>query len=240
MLIIDKPSGLAVQPGAGVKVCVLDVVERDFGFKPFLVHRLDRETAGCLLLARSSRAAARLSAALAASGSHKTYRAMVAGQPVPAAGTLRDPVKVRGTAMAAETRYRTLATLERFSLVEAELATGRMHQIRQHFSAAGFPVLGDERYGNFKLNKELSKTLGVRRLMLYAWRLELYLPGTAPGATNPPMICAQAALPTHFADFMARTGLGSDLHPATVPTGGSMAGQVSANGIAPGEAGHGT
>jgi len=200
-LIIDKPAGLAVQPGEGVRVSVLDAVERDFGFRPYLVHRLDKETAGCLVVARSPRAAAGLSALMGGKGAVKTYRAVVAGRPEPAEGIFRDDVRVKGEAVSAETRYRTIESDGRLSLVEAELGTGRNHQIRQHFAMAGYPIIGDDKHGDFKLNKVLAKELGAKRLMLYAARL--YLP------LNPP-VEARSALPPHFTAFFERWGHGGD------------------------------
>jgi len=200
-LIIDKPAGLAVQPGEGVRVCVLDAVERDFGFRPYLVHRLDKETAGCLVVARSSRAAAELSALMGGRGAVKTYRAVVFGAPEPAAGVFRDDVRVKGEAVSAETRYRTVDTDGRLSLVEAELGTGRTHQIRLHFAQAGLPIVGDDRHGDFKLNKALAKELGAKRLMLYA--AGLYLP------LRPP-VDVRSSLPPHFAAFYERWGRGGD------------------------------
>lgn len=200
-LILDKPAGLAVQPGAGVTVCVIDVVEREYGFKPYLVHRLDKETSGCLVVARSPRAAARLAALMGGHGAVKTYRAIVAGTPEPLAGVYRDAVRVKGRETSAESRYRTLVTDGRLSLVEVELGTGRMHQIRQHFAQAGHPLIGDDRHGDFKLNKELARELGAKRLLLYACRL--YLP------LDPP-IDVKASLPPRFAAFLERWGHGGE------------------------------
>jgi 23S rRNA pseudouridine955/2504/2580 synthase len=197
ILIIDKPSGLAVQPGEGVRICVIDAVERDYGFKPFLVHRLDRETAGCLVVARSSRAAAVMSALMGGNGARKVYRAVVAGRPEPASGVYRDDVQVRGVDKSAETRYRTVYSDGRLTLVEVELGSGRMHQIRQHFAKAGHPLAGDDRHGDFKLNKLLAKDLGVKRLMLYASSLRL--PLAVP-------VKVEASLPPHFASFFTRWG----------------------------------
>ena len=200
ILIIDKPAGLAVQPGEGVRICVLDVVERDYGFKPFLVHRLDKETAGCLALGRSHRAASDLSSRL--EQATKTYRAIVAGCPNPASGTLAAPIRSKGALVSALTRYRTLEAGDRFSLLELELGTGRMHQIRQHLAGAGYPILGDDKHGIFRLNKLLAKELGLKRLMLYAWRLRLPM-----GAGKE--VVVKAELPPHFVDFFTRTGLGT-------------------------------
>ena len=200
-LIIDKPAGLAVQPGEGVRICVLDAVERDFGFRPYLVHRLDKETAGCLVVARSPRAAADLSALMGGKGAVKTYRAVVAGRPEPAEGVFSAAVRVKGESVSAETRYRTIESDERMSLVEAELGTGRNHQIRQHFAMAGYPIVGDDKHGDFKLNRALAKEFGAKRLMLYAARL--YLPLRTP-------VDARSSLPPHFSVFFERWGRGGD------------------------------
>jgi len=201
ILIIDKPAGLAVQPGEGVSVCVLDAVERDFGFRPYLVHRLDKETAGCLVVARSPRAAAELSALMGGKGAVKTYRAVVAGRPEPAEGVFRADVRVKGEAVSAETRYRTIVSDDSLSLVEAELGTGRNHQIRQHFAMAGYPIVGDDKHGDFKLNRVLAKEFGAKRLMLYAARLRLPL--------GEP-VDVRSSVPPHFTAFFGRWGRGGD------------------------------
>lgn len=205
LMIVDKPSGLAVQPGAGVRVCLIDAIERDYGFRPYLVHRLDRETSGCLVVARSPRAAADVSALLGGSDARKTYRAIVSGAPSPAEGVFRADVMVDGKPKRAETRYRTLDTDGRISLVEAELGTGRMHQIRQHFAGAGHPIVGDDRHGDFALNKALAREFGAKRLMLYSARLELSL------AARGSPIAVAASVPPHFAAFIERWGRGKDL-----------------------------
>jgi 23S rRNA pseudouridine955/2504/2580 synthase len=200
ILIIDKPAGLPVQPGEGVRISVVEAVERDYGFRPYLVHRLDKETAGCLALARSHRAASELSSRLEQAS--KTYRAVVAGCPEPAIGTLTEPVRAKGAMVSARTRYSMTERGGRFSLLEVELDTGRMHQIRQHLAGAGYPILGDDKHGDFKLNKLLAKELGLKRLMLYAWMLSLPM-----GRGRPVMV--KASLPPHFVDFFHKTGLGN-------------------------------
>lgn len=198
MIVIDKPSGLASQPGEGVRVCVPDAVERDYGFRPFLVHRLDKDTAGCLALARSAADAAWLSELLATDDARKVYRAAVFGRPEPPRGILRDAVRSKGRELSAETRYRLVTASDGLSFVEAELGTGRMHQIRQHFAGAGWPIVADDRHGDFKRNKEAAKNLGAKRLFLYAWRLFLPLGGGLE---------LTAAMPPHFQALLSRLGL---------------------------------
>ena len=200
ILVIDKPAGLATQPGAGVRISLVEAVERDFGFRPFLVHRLDKETAGCIVVARDSRMAAKWTELIASRGVRKYYRAAVAGLPKVARGTFDSPVMVRGEERDAVTKWRLLGAFgipeggaaPRFAWLELELGTGRTHQIRLQLAAAGLPILGDESHGNFALNKELRKSHGLRRLLLQAWRLEL------PGG-----IGVEAPLPEHFVSFFA-------------------------------------
>jgi 23S rRNA pseudouridine955/2504/2580 synthase len=202
ILVLDKPAGLAVQPGAGVRICLVDAVERDYGFRPYLVHRLDKETAGLIIVARNPAAASRWTHAIASREVGKFYRAVTADGLRGDRGVMRGDVKVKGEAMSAETKWRRLARFgadassapaaARFSWLELELGTGRMHQIRLHLAQNGAPILGDDLHGNFALNKELRKAVGLKRLLLLSWRL--VLPGGA---------VVTAALPEHFRAFFA-------------------------------------
>jgi 23S rRNA pseudouridine955/2504/2580 synthase len=207
ILVIDKPAGLPSQPGEGVRVSVVEAVERDYGFRPFLVHRLDKETAGCLVVARSAAAASKWSRLVETRELRKVYRAVVAGVPEAAAGRFADSVPTRGGEKAASTAYRLLGTFgaaadmpgsaglgaPRFSFLELELGTGRTHQIRLHLAAHGLPLLGDDRHGDFALNKRLRKEAGLRRLLLVAWSLDL------PGGRR-----VRASVPEHFSAFLSR------------------------------------
>ncbi len=200
ILVVDKPSGLPSQPGEGVGVSLVSAVERDFGFRPFLVHRLDRETAGCIIVAKSSRAASRWSELIAGREIRKIYRAVCSGIPVEPEGVIRDALDSGGRSLPASTSYRTLARFgadeanrgEVFSYLELELGTGRTHQIRRHLALHGHPILGDDRHGDFTLNRSLKKTAGLKRLLL--WAHELDLPGGAP---------LRASIPPHFIAFFA-------------------------------------
>jgi len=195
ILVLDKPAGLPSQPGEKVRVSVVEAVERDFGFRPFLVHRLDRETAGCLVVACTAEAAARWSALIESRELRKTYRAIVAGAPSGRSGRFDDSVPSRGVEKAASTSWRLLGTFGegRYSYLELELGTGRTHQIRIHLAAHGLPILGDERHGDFGLNKTLRREAGLKRLLLVAWCL------TLPGGK-----LVRASLPEHFGDFLRR------------------------------------
>jgi 23S rRNA pseudouridine955/2504/2580 synthase len=207
ILVLDKPSGLPSQPGEGVRVSVVEAVERDLGFRPYLVHRLDKETAGCLVVARSAAAAAKWSRLIESRELRKTYRAVVSGSPGGVSGRFDDPVPGRGGDKTASTEWRLIVSFGRradargpaaepgvprpYSLLELVLGTGRTHQIRIHLAAHGLPILGDDRHGDFALNKRLRREAGLRRLLLVAWTLEL------PGGR-----LVRASSPEHFAAFL--------------------------------------
>ncbi len=197
ILVLDKPPGLASQPGEGVRISLVEAVERDYGFRPFLVHRLDKETSGCIVVAKSSPAAARWARLVESRELGKTYRALVSGESPGGSGSFSDRVPTRSGEKAASTAWRHLASFggpagTALSYLELVLATGRMHQIRIHLAAHGLPVLGDERHGDFGLNKRLRREAGLRRLCLHARSL------TLPGGE-----LVVAPMPPHFADIMS-------------------------------------
>jgi tRNA pseudouridine32 synthase/23S rRNA pseudouridine746 synthase len=215
-LAFNKPSGLAVQGGSGVDDCLEHRVARAFGrpgkTPPRLVHRLDRETSGVIVLARTKPAAAFFSAAFAERRAEKTYLAVVCGgPPAPQAGEIDLPM-VKGTrrgvdlaeparpgqagAKAALTRYATLAATPQAALLQLTPLTGRMHQLRLHLASLGRPIAGDGKYGGlFTLAGQ-----PVPRLMLHAQRLVLDHPdGGVLDLTAPP--------PGEFADYARRLGL---------------------------------
>lgn len=147
-LVVNKPAGVPVHGGAGVKVAT--VVDRILGVRP--VHRLDADTSGALLLARSATAAA--AAADAWSTARKAYWALVRGRP--AALRLEAPLPdASGRVQAASTRATPMAASNEAdcALLHVELGTGRTHQIRRHLADAGHPILMDDRYGDFSANK---------------------------------------------------------------------------------------
>ncbi|HEY9054879.1 MAG TPA: RluA family pseudouridine synthase [Rectinemataceae bacterium] len=207
ILVIDKPAGLPAQPGAGVTSSVVSVTEKELGIRPFLVHRLDKETCGCMLLAKSSAAASRFSALLQDPRAGKTYYAICSGSPRKAGGVYDEPLGRNGDEEAL-TEYRLLAQFgsarigrsrlelpwaEGFSLLCFRLRTGRMHQIRRHCSIHGHPILGDDKYGDFRLNRSLKKEYTLRHILLWAKKLEV-----------PGFLSAVSPLPDHFKDFFSR------------------------------------
>jgi 23S rRNA pseudouridine955/2504/2580 synthase len=199
VLALNKPAGLAVQGGAGVGVS-LDILLAARGTPHFLVHRLDQDTSGVILTAKTREAAARCAALFREGRAEKRYLALCAGTP-PERGRIREELTVRGKSRPAETRCRLIArgTLDAeipCSLMELEPATGRMHQLRRHLSGRGFPILGDGKYGDFALNRALRKSAGLKRLLLHA--ASLSLPGLSP---------IRAPLPEHFARVLALAGI---------------------------------
>jgi RluA family pseudouridine synthase len=161
ILVIDKPAGLAVHPGPSTA----ESLERylpalRFGIReaPRLVHRLDRDTSGCLLLARHARGASKLGRLFSSAAVKKTYWAIVEGAPPTPEGAIDRPLKKiarkEGWRMAPDaagqralTRYRLLGSGGGLAWLELAPETGRTHQLRVHCAAEGFPVLGDPVYG---------------------------------------------------------------------------------------------
>ena len=193
-LILNKPSGLPVQGGQGVKVSLDSILSQSYSSRPLLVHRLDRDTSGIILVAKTKEAAGRFSVLFAGTVNRtvvKRYLGVCSGVPDSQTGVLKTALAVRGKGgdyakKESKTFFRLLAKGEftkpesgkpqdsepdSFSLLELELGTGRIHQIRRHLAQAGHPLLGDDKYGDFSLNKILRKTRGLKQLLLHASRL---------------------------------------------------------------------
>ncbi len=193
ILVCDKPSGLAVQPGAGITISVIDILKKELPYEPFLVHRLDRDTSGVLVVAKDRIAAGKFSRLMAAGSIHKEYWAVCAGRLPRQAGVITEKIIQHGVTKSAETRFKVLREIGDFSLLELELGTGRMHQIRIHLAGLGHPIIGDDVHGNFKLNRELRKAYGSKKLLLHARRVVV-----------PTNQAVEAPLPEHFTAFLAK------------------------------------
>jgi 23S rRNA pseudouridine955/2504/2580 synthase len=184
LIVVDKPAGLAVHGGSGVS---FGVIEQFRAARPQLrflelVHRLDRDTSGLLILAKKRSALTALHAALREGRVRKRYLALVLGRwgekerrvdlplkkYVTKSGERR--VSVHREGRESRTVFRREKSLRDFTLVSADLLTGRTHQIRVHLAHLGFPVAGDEKYGDFARNRELAKR-GLPRLFLHAAEL---------------------------------------------------------------------
>lgn len=192
VLVLNKPASLAVQGGSGQAKHVDGMLEHlRFGAdeRPRLVHRLDRDTSGCLLIARSARAAAELARQLKNREMEKTYLALVIGMPMPLQGVIQLPLlkKMQGKDSRMEAReavevdeeegkyavteYRVIEHLsDRLSWVELVAVTGRTHQLRVHMAAIGHPIVGDGKYGGPEAFVRGGLAL-PRQLHLHAWRI---------------------------------------------------------------------
>jgi 23S rRNA pseudouridine955/2504/2580 synthase len=181
LIALDKPSGMAVHGGSGVSLGVIEQLRLEMPECRMLelVHRLDRETSGVLLVALKRRALTGMHAAMREGRVEKRYLTLVSGRWPNPMQHVRLPlhkrvtdegekrVSVREEGQTAHTIFRRLQVFESFTLLEAELKTGRTHQIRVHTSHLGFPIAGDDKYGDFALNKSLVSQ-GLKRMFLHA------------------------------------------------------------------------
>ncbi len=191
LLVIDKPSGVAVHGGSGVSFGVIEQLRSARPQAKFLelVHRLDRETSGVLLLAKKRSALTAMHEIMREGHSDKRYFTLVLGQWRNAKQHVKLPlhkfdtpqgekrVMVREDGQASHTIFALQKSWPEFSLLEAQLKTGRTHQIRVHLSHLGFPIAGDDKYGDFARNKELAKK-GLKRMFLHAHSISFNHPLT--------------------------------------------------------------
>jgi len=201
-IVINKPAGLAVQGGKGIGVSLDSILAQSRAQRPLLVHRLDRDTSGLILAAKSKTAAAAYSRLLG--GGHrvvvKRYLAMCKGRPERDEGIISADLEIRGMKKKSETRCRLIEYFKAdFSLLELELGTGRMHQIRRHLALTGNPILGDDKYGDFNLNHLLRKTMKLNKLLLHASRL------IVPETPDNPRLDLEAPLPEYFGVFIGKS-----------------------------------
>jgi 23S rRNA pseudouridine955/2504/2580 synthase len=208
LLAVCKPAGLAVHGGSGVSFGAIESLRaaRPQAKLLELAHRLDRDTSGVLLIAKKRGALVELHRMLREGEVEKTYIAAAKGEWRGGAREIREAlhkyvtasgerrVSVREGGMRAVTRVRPLASAAGFSLLELSLLTGRTHQLRVHLAHAGHPILGDDKYGDFELNRALAKR-GVTRTLLHARRLRLAHPVTGERMT------LEAPLPADLAAF---------------------------------------
>lgn len=184
LCIVDKPSGIPVQGGARVSVCLTDILKRQLESEIFPVHRLDKETSGLLVIAKNA-AAARVCRTLFDSQTvEKEYIAVCFGglkgntdNKCPSKGIIDTPIMENGALRQALSEYSILAETDKYSLFSVRLHSGRMHQIRIHLAGIGYPIIGDDKHGNFLLNKQLWKTARIKKLQLCACRLRFPING---------------------------------------------------------------
>lgn len=192
LIIIDKPSGIAVHGGSGVPHGVIEIMRtlRPEATEIELVHRLDRQTSGCLLLAKSRTTLLELHELLRENLLDKRYYALVQGYWQEDECTVDFPlakdraesgtrtVRVSHDGQASTTQFSVKRRYtHQMTLLEAKPLTGRMHQIRVHAAHSGHPIVGDEVYGKRTLNRQLKKQ-GLKRLFLHAHTLNFTLPSS--------------------------------------------------------------
>ena len=185
ILVINKPSGLAVQGGKGISHPLDKELPIQLGYPIHLVHRLDMDTAGLLIVAKSAFHAAKWTKLIGGKSVSKEYAAICSGRFKKPSGTIDTTVVQHGEEKRARTHFNVLGEKEYefdgekivLSKVHLKLDTGRMHQIRIHLSKEGVPVLGDDKHGNFRINKLFKKNLGVKKLLLCAQKLTIPVNG---------------------------------------------------------------
>ncbi len=190
LIALAKPAGLAAHGGSGISRGLIEQMRLERPELRFLelVHRLDRETSGVILLAKKRSALVALHEQIRAGRMQKRYRTLVAGRWTNERQSVR--LALRKTAvgdgdrrvfvdpegLASHTIFHRLEALPGFTLLEAELKTGRTHQIRVHLQHLGFPIAGDDKYGDFALNRELARS-GLKRMFLHAAQVSFQHPG---------------------------------------------------------------
>jgi len=223
LLVIDKPAGVAVHGGSGVSYGVIEQLRAARPDAKFLelVHRLDRETSGLLLIGKKRSALTNLHEQMRAGTTDKRYLTLVSGDWKNARQHVRLPLHKYNTAegekrvvvqaggQEAHTVFNLLRKWQDFALLEAELKTGRTHQIRVHLASSGFPIAGDEKYGDFALNKQLQKANAqrgaLRRMFLHAYQITFTHPESGEAMT------LRAPLPAECERFLVSLGQASDV-----------------------------
>jgi len=217
LIALDKPAGVAVHGGSGVSFGVIEQLRRARPACPNLelVHRLDRETSGVLLVAKKRSALKKLQDQFRDRETGKTYLALVLGlwpsnkKVIDAplvkytldngAGEGERRVKVVGkddpNGMRSITLVRVARVVGPYTLLEVTIKTGRTHQIRVHLASQGHPIAGDDKYGDFEQNRQLQKQ-GLRRMFLHAWQLKFQHP------VNGRPVTLQAPLPQELQQFV--------------------------------------
>ena len=224
LLVVDKPAGMVVHPAAGnfdgtlVNALLHHCAGRLSGIggvaRPGIVHRIDKDTSGLLVVAKTDRAHEGLAAQFARHSIDRRYLAIVAGRPNPLEGAVDAPlarssanrqkmaIVGEGRGKQAVTRYRVLRPLAESALVECRLETGRTHQVRVHMTSLGHPLLGDPVYGGTrKAHRELLKRLRFERQALHAAELGFIHPVT--GET----LSFKSAVPSDMQELLSALAL---------------------------------
>ena len=218
LLAIDKPAGVAVHGGSGVSFGVIEQLRqaRPQARLLELVHRLDRETSGILLVAKKRSALKHLQDQFRERETGKTYLALVQGDWPARLKVIDQPLhkyllpdgerRVKVTTpddpdgMRSITLVKVAQRLQGSTLLEVTIKTGRTHQIRVHLASNGHPIAGDDKYGDFEWNKALQKQ-GLKRMFLHAWRLQFNHPASSE------RVALQAELPPELQQYVSHVQL---------------------------------
>lgn len=176
IFIINKKAGMSVQGGEKIAHPLDEELAKQVGQKVYLVHRLDKDTSGLMIVAKTPAAANKWTKLIAGKEVEKEYIAVCIGTLAQKQGVINEEIVQHGQTKKAVTHYKVLEeqivewegqtiVLSKVSLI---LQTGRMHQIRIHLAKQGCPIAGDDQHGNFKLNKILRKAAGIKHLQLFS------------------------------------------------------------------------
>src|SRR5437868_7453836 len=223
ILVCDKPAGLAIHAGSGIAGDTLvdqvrayltrqGFVVAEGEFKPSPAHRLDRETSGVVVVAKTRQAMVRLTEMFTAGETDKTYLALAKGRFQREEGSIDLRLaehqqtyvskRQRGVNLQnALTRWRKLAGGPEATLLELTIETGRTHQIRRHLDAIGLPIVEDGKYGDFPFNRVAQRQWGLRRMFLHSIRLALAHPLTRK------RLVFESPLPEDLAESLMRAGI---------------------------------
>jgi 23S rRNA (uracil1939-C5)-methyltransferase len=204
ILVVDKPPLVPVQQGTGTVKTLIDLLCEDRGDEArryALAHRLDAETSGVLVLAKTREAAQRMGRLFEGREVAKRYVCLAKGI-VREKGVVNRPLAQPGEApKEARTKYRRLMLLRGHSLLAVTPQTGRLHQIRKHLAAIGHPIVGDERYGDAPTNRHFAERYAVGRLLLHAAALAF------PHPTSSARVAVAAPLPGDISEVLTRLGV---------------------------------
>jgi 23S rRNA pseudouridine955/2504/2580 synthase len=220
ILVCDKPAGLAIHPGSGLTGDTLVDQARAYferqglqiaegEFKPSPAHRLDRETSGAVVVAKTRQAMVRLTEIFTAGEADKTYLALAKGRFQKERGTIELRLSEHQQSAASKTQrgvnmqdavthWFRLAGGPEATLLELRIETGRTHQIRRHLAAIGHPVVGDGKHGDFPFNHHARAAFGLKRMFLHAARLALAHPITGK------RLVFNSALPRELVEALPR------------------------------------
>src|SRR4051812_3654991 len=223
ILAVDKPAGLAIHPGSGITGETLvdqvraylvrqGLVTPEGEFKPSPAHRLDRETSGVVVVAKTRQAMVRLTEIFTAGEADKTYLALAKGRFQRESGTIELRLAEHQQTFASKqqrgvnlqeavTHWTKLAGGPEATLLELTIETGRTHQIRRHLAAIGHPVVGDAKYGDFAFNRRTRSAWGAKRMFLHSSRLALAHPVSGK------KLVFDAPLPDELAEVLPKAGV---------------------------------